>query len=327
MRNASWWLIASIAIALNLGGCPGGTTGGTDDPTPGVTPGGGGGGGGGSDAGGDTGGDTGGDDGGDPAGPPAGGDDDSDPTTLTNAQADAVDDVVFIVTQAQATFAALHPLTQPQFDVDTAPGGSMFIPVSGGCPAGTLASTGAFLGGVLQFGDGGCSTALTGGLLYQGPVEFQLDRPTAAAEVDFNPTGGTNAIKNLTIAGVTVDGGFTATLTNIAGGIQFIGSGDVSFTGVGAIDGTLGIQILDSGPLSLDGAVTATGQATYGLTVDNVQSDPVTFDTFAPAVGSVSFIFSGADLEITFSNATPDAGEVTVRIDGGSPIAHTVSGL
>lgn len=324
MRNASWWLIASIAIALNLGGCPGGTTGGTTDPVPGGTPGSGGGGGG-SDTGGDSGGDTGGDDGGDSAGPPAGGDD-SDPATLTSAQADAVDDVVFIVTQAQATFAALHPLTQPQFDVDTPPGTNFPTP-TGACPSGQFVSNATTLAGDLLYGDAGCSSALTAGLLYQGPVQIEVDRATRGAEIDFFLTAGPLAIKNLTIAGVTVDGGFTATLTNIGAGIQFIGSGDVSFTGVGAIDGTLGIQILDSGPLSLDGAVTATGQATYGLTVDNVQSDPVTFDTFAPAVGSVSFIFSGADLEVTFSSATPGSGEVTVRIDGGSPIAHTVSGL
>jgi hypothetical protein len=325
MRLWIFVLAASMSLALLMGGCPGSTTPPVDNtpPNSGGNTGGGSGGGGNVDDGDDGGGDND-DDSGD--GDNDGGSDDggSNDNALSSQQIAAVDDVVLLVEKFQAAMHALHPMTQPQFDLDVDPGTNFPAP-TGSCPSGNFISNSTTLAGDLLYGDSGCSSALTAGLLYQGPVRLEALRSSNTIDVSFEIQSGPISILSLTIAGNEVSGGFAGTLTNAPSGIQFVADADFAVAGFGSATGLFNTQILDGGGLETDGDLTLiTGSGTYQVVLQNVQSDPVNRSTFLPTIGALTFGLNGDDVDVDFSSATASAGTVEVSINGAAAISHTL---
>ena len=163
-------------------------------------------------------------------------------TTLTDAQKADIDSVAAQLHSLAAAINTFIGMTDPSLTISSLP----TIDITGSCPQVSVLSTAtqAVIG--FDFKDG-CQNAATGGVTVSGQVEIGVTRATATLVVDF---------KRFVIDGKSVDGIFTVTSTRDSGGVRLVGdiTEAISTDTVGAVTGTITIDIRSSGQITIESA-------------------------------------------------------------------------
>jgi len=225
---------------------------------------------------------------------------------LTEEQKAAVKFVAEQLRAANAVFATLHPLSDPQMNLNTI--GQ--IGVFGTCPRTSFVSNADSVVASIKF-DPACAANITANKTVGGELSIRITRATRAAAIEF---------KNLVVAGKAITGRIDATIQARTGGITATGTCLITTADVGTVSGTFTMQIDNTGKLTFTTAAltTVSGSTSQLVALTDVLYNPVTTASFLPTAGTAGFNVGNDALLMTFATQTPTNGTVQVKVGTGT---------
>lgn len=242
---------------------------------------------------------------------------------LTEEELATVDGTVSTIETLSSVFGALGAADLP----DPADGPVTINPAPlSECPTVTVEEGGLV---VFDFGEG-CSPVLYPDSTFSGSVTVEVNPAAATVNLTFD---------TLTIDGDTIDGTIEASIGLDGEAVALDGSMDLTFSTGGADytltgDMTVNIDLVTGEVLVSTADLTLTDPAgqSYAVTLTNVHADPLGNVNFLPDSGTATVVIDTdgpgeVKLEITFSEATPTEGAVTVSINDGPAVEVTLADL
>lgn len=240
----------------------------------------------------------------------------NDTDEFTTQRQEAVRLVMNQLVAAAKAYGTLNPLTDSRLSL-SGTGFSQF----GTCPQVTSVSGGGN-SAVMQFeyGKAGCTAAATGTTVVAGTLDVTVATGEGQTRVDFD---------RVTIDGVDVAGFFQApNFDTTADGIGMRGSTEVETDGIGTFEGnSVFIGLNAAGQLVMAGnnIRASDGSDAYEVDLDALVIDPVSYTSFVPSDGELSFVGPGlVRIRVLFSVRAAEDEIVRVIVGNGSAINFNI---
>jgi len=241
-----------------------------------------------------------------------------EPGTLTPAQAEAVDFVVRQFVAAASVFGACSTLGDSQLDLRPEWGDAY-----GECPRVAFVSGTDRAAICVDFGESGCSSAVTAGEVVSGALDIWFWRNTETT--DMTP-------RDLVFDGAPITGYIDTSLESMPTGVRMDGPCSITTWYVGTADGSVTLDINRDGQLTFVAAylVLEDDSASTFTSAKDVVVDAVQNTSFVPEDGTLTFRMDSVDppdtseLVVTFTVQSPIDGTVLVSVDGATPVEYRV---